>query len=144
MPTALVTGSAGFIGRHMLRGLRTAGYDVVGVDIDPDGDPSTAWLDARDVFDGALDFYSREHFDLVVHCAAVVGGRTMIDGDPATLAAIDLELDAGLWRWALRRRPGRVVYYSSSAAYPVSLQREPYALVEADLGAGAIYPPDQT
>jgi nucleoside-diphosphate-sugar epimerase len=56
-----------------------------------------------------------------VHCAAVVGGRHTIENAPLD-QAVNLELDAGLFRWALRTRPGRVIYFSSSAAYPVENQ----------------------
>jgi nucleoside-diphosphate-sugar epimerase len=72
----------------------------------------------------ARDFFRHDNargYDLVVHCAAVVGGRKLIDGAPLALAS-NLELDAGLFQWALRTRPERVVYFSSSAAYPVSYQ----------------------
>ena len=132
---ALVTGSAGFIGQHMTRRLEADGHDVLGVDL-VDG------IDARDFF--RLDDTA---FDLVVHCAAVVGGRKTIEGAPLALAVADLALDAGLFDWALRTRPGRVVYFSSSAAYPTHLQgresdlllRE--SLITPDLLAGA---PDLT
>lgn len=122
-PTALVTGHAGFIGRHVTRGLTLAGYDVSGIDI--------ALGDAD-----ALELFRNDdtRYDVVVHCAAVVGGRTMIDGRPFELAAVDLELDAALWRYALRTRPGRVVYWSSSAAYPVRWQmHSERQLVEEDI-----------
>jgi nucleoside-diphosphate-sugar epimerase len=109
---ALVTGHRGFVGRHMARALERRGYDVFGVDI-AEGHDAVAFFE----LDG-------RQFDLVVHCAAVVGGRTMIEGDPLTLAVHDLALDAALFRWALRNRPGRIVYFSSSAAYPTCLQRE--------------------
>jgi len=112
VPRALVTGSAGFVGRNMAHHLDAAGYYVTGVDI-VDG------VDALDVFRNGS-----QRFDLVIHAAAVVGGRSMIEGRPLELAAIDLELDSALWRWALRTRPGRVVYFSSSAAYPVVYQSE--------------------
>ena len=46
----------------------------------------------------------------------------MIDGNPLA-QAVNLELDAALFRWAARNRPGRVVYLSSSAAYPVAHQQ---------------------
>lgn len=112
---ALVTGSAGFVGRHMVEALTERGYLIVDVDI----------ADGRD----AREFFreSQSRFDLVVHCAAVVGGRTMIDGEPLRLAVEDLTLDAELFRWALRTRPGRIVYFSSSAAYPVHRQTEAWS-----------------
>lgn len=123
--TALVTGSAGFVGRHLCRALTREGYSVVGVDI-AEGN------DALDLFRTSTAWSP----DLVIHAAAVVGGRMMIDGRPLELAAIDLELDAALWRWARTARPGRVVYLSSSAAYPVHLQRHSVGgrrLCEADI-----------
>lgn len=113
MMTALVSGHRGFVGRHMKAALEDRGYHVLGVDL-VDGH------DARTFF--RLD---DRHYDLVVHCAAVVGGRTMIDGEPLRLAVADLQLDAGLFEWAMRTRPGRIVAFSSSAAYPVWLQ-EPH------------------
>lgn len=103
----LITGHRGFVGRHFMAAL--AGHEVFGVDI-ADG------LDARDFF--------RRHqarVDLVIHLAAVVGGRAKIEGAPLDLA-VDLALDAEMFSWALRTRPGKVVYFSSSAAYPAALQ----------------------
>jgi nucleoside-diphosphate-sugar epimerase len=57
-------------------------------------------------------------WDLVVHCAANVGGRATIDGNPLWVAE-NLELDAAMFRWAVAMQLPRIVYYSSSAAYPV-------------------------
>lgn len=112
---ALVTGDRGFVGRHLRSALEGRGYEVRGVDIvDPDYPE-----DCRKFFRESDD-----RFDLIVHCAAVVGGRSMIDGEPLKLAAEDLSIDAEMFRYALRTRPGRVVYFSSSAAYPVGLQGE--------------------
>jgi nucleoside-diphosphate-sugar epimerase len=128
---ALVTGSAGFAGRHFAAALEDAGAAVTGVDL-AGGD------DARDFFrrDGT-------QFNLVIHCAAVVGGRATIDGAPLALAS-NLELDAALFQWALRTRPGRIVYVSSSAAYPVALQHAPgWRLREDDIDLGSVRQPDQ-
>lgn len=138
MRTALVTGHRGFVGRHMKAALEDQGYHVHGVDI-VDGH------DARTFF--RLD---DRRFDLVVHCAAVVGGRTMIDGEPLRLAVADLQLDAGLFDWAMRTRPGRIVAFSSSAAYPVCLQTQQAAeqgataLFESSIMPSVTMPPDQT
>lgn len=138
-PAALVTGSSGFIGRNFTRYLRENGWLVLGID-------SADNADARDFF-RARDPWSLRFYDLVIHAAAVVGGRRVIENDPLA-QAVNLELDAGLFRWARAARPGRVIYFSSSAAYPVRLQGETghRQLAEADIilpdGGGAIGPPD--
>lgn len=120
---ALVTGSAGFLGRHVVAALD--GHDVVCADIAADNP-----RDALDVF-RSCDV----HFDLVVHCAAVAPHRAAIDGRALAVGAGGLELDAAMFRWASRTKPGRVVYLSSSAAYPTYLQDgfHEYQLVESDL-----------
>jgi nucleoside-diphosphate-sugar epimerase len=105
-----VTGDRGFIGRHFARHLREEGWEVYGADI---ADQS----DARDVFRAR----GGPHYDLVIHAAAVVGGRSRIEWSPLS-QAVNLELDAALFGWARHARPGRVIYFSSSAAYPVAMQ----------------------
>lgn len=124
MKTALVTGDRGFIGRHFARHLKDAGWEVLRCDL-------------ADGFDARTLFRTRGlHVGLVVHCAAVVGGRETIDGPPLALAS-NLELDAGLFQWALRDRPGRVLYFSSSAAYPVFMQEgQGCQLREEDIAPG--------
>lgn len=124
---ALVTGHRGFIGRHVREALTARGYLVVGVDT------RDSWAqDCRDFFQ-----QDRGPFDLVVHCAALVDGRETIEARAAFLGAYNLQLDGALFEWALRAKPGRVVYFSSSAAYPVRFQRGSYrghALQERDAG----------
>lgn len=107
---ALVTGSSGFVGRHVSARLESQGYQVSRCDI-LDG------LDAHDVFT-----YDDARYDLVVHAAAVAPHRAAIDGVPQNLMH-NVTLDAALFRWALTTRPHRVIYLSSSAAYPVPYQR---------------------
>lgn len=110
MSLALVTGDKGFVGRHFVRYLEEHGWDVAGCDV-KDG------YDARTLF----RMPERMPVDLVVHCAAVVGGRRVIDGAPMA-TAVNLELDAAMFQWAMRSRPSRVLYFSSSAVYPCYLQ----------------------
>jgi nucleoside-diphosphate-sugar epimerase len=102
--TALVTGSAGFVGRHMGRELAARGYSVV--ECDPAG---PARNDALDVFR-----LSTQCYDLVVHCAAQAPHRAAIDGQPATHVYNQL-LDAAMFDWAIRTGQRRVLYFSSCA-----------------------------
>jgi nucleoside-diphosphate-sugar epimerase len=120
--TALVTGAEGFIGSHVAAALTGAGYSVLGIDT---AGPHP--LDARDYFRNGSG-----RFDLVVHCAAQVGGRKVIDWTPIA-HAVNLELDAALFGWAARNLPGRVVYFSSSCAYPARLGGIGVALDEDDI-----------
>ena len=131
----LISGSSGFVGARFRQALERADHDVYCVDI-ADG------FDCRVFFRTATAY-----FDLVIHCAAVVGGRIVIEGAPFHLAGEDLSIDAELWRWAGRARPGRIVYFSSAAAYPVDLQaieREPTQLVEEDIDLDHVRTPDQS
>ncbi|MFE3031595.1 NAD-dependent epimerase/dehydratase family protein [Streptomyces canus] len=107
----LLTGSAGFVGRHLNAAMGERGWDVTGIDL----------IDGVD----ALDFFRSEtgRFDLAIHCAAIVGGRASIDGSPLGVAT-NLALDSWYMRWLVRARVPRAVYFSSSAAYPVDLQTE--------------------
>lgn len=62
-----------------------------------------------------------DRFADVFHFAAIVGGRLKIEGDPMAVA-LDLSIDAEFFYWACQHKPERVLYPSSSAAYPISLQ----------------------
>lgn len=124
MPRALVTGSSGFIGRHISAELKARGYEVCGWDVTEFGG------DALKIFgiNGGDSI-----FDLVVHCAYNVGGRAAIDGVNTNFAK-NLQLDASMFEWAVRTKQKRVLYFSSSAAYPVALQgTHGHKLIEDDI-----------
>jgi nucleoside-diphosphate-sugar epimerase len=71
---------------------------------------------------GDLGLPKLPHFDEVYHLASVVGGRNVIDNDPLAVG-IDLAIDSSFFMWAAKvGRPGRMLYASSSAAYPISQQ----------------------
>jgi nucleoside-diphosphate-sugar epimerase len=134
---ALVTGGCGFVGRHVVARLLAAGHQVHCVDpIVPlsGGLPPAEWpLFSPLDFEG-FHYHSedcrtwfREHpeepFEYAFHLAAVVGGREMIEHNPLAVAD-DLSIDAHYWQWAQQARPAKSVVFSSSAAYPIDLQRE--------------------
>lgn len=171
---ALITGGCGFVGRHMTRRLLDEGYSLWIVDDCSTGVHPDQWLpcnkdrreiatgivqydggrvtfvhgDAREFFSGRIDPGSLTipDFGDVFHFAAIVGGRATIDGNPMAVA-IDLALDALCFNWAVRSKPDRLLYASSSAAYPVDLQGEggAVALKEDDIQfGGRLGQPDMT
>ena len=126
----LITGHKGFVGKYFVKKYES-NHDIIGIDI-KDGN------DCRDFFK-----VSTEKFDLVIHLAAIVGGRATIEGAPLSVAT-DLSIDAELFQWALNTKPGRLVYFSSSAAYPTELQKTPYKLKEDDINLSDVRNPDMT
>ncbi|MFM9943619.1 MAG: NAD-dependent epimerase/dehydratase family protein, partial [Bacteroidia bacterium] len=61
-------------------------------------------------------------FSRIYHYASIVGGRVKIDGDPLSVG-LDLSIDAAFFLWCVKvNMPERVMYASSSAAYPIGLQ----------------------
>lgn len=113
MKTALVTGSAGFVGRRMARRLRKDEWNVIGVDT----------LAGMDMLTYVTT--TERKFDLIVHAAAQAPHRAGID-QQKTAFPYNVMLDATLFEWAMRTKQPRIVYLSSSAVYPASLQ-EPTA-----------------
>jgi nucleoside-diphosphate-sugar epimerase len=103
----LITGHMGFVGKYFMR--KYADHDITGIDIKEGND-------CRDFFKTNTNYY-----DMIIHLAAIVGGRQTIEGNPLSVAT-DLAIDSDMIQWALRTKPGRVVYFSSSAAYPIELQ----------------------
>ena len=126
----LITGHKGFVGNYFMR--KYSEHDIVGIDI-KDGN------DCRDFFKSDKD----THFDLVIHLAAIVGGRETIDNNPLSVAT-DLSIDSELCQWALRAKPNSIVYFSSSAAYPTKLQKNQYQLKEDDIDLNNVSNPDMT
>lgn len=118
----LLTGAEGFVGRHFIKALNTNTNIITCIDI-KSGD------DCRDFFRKDKGGWE---YDLVIHLAAIVGGRELIESDPLAIAT-DLEIDSAMFNWAVRTKPGKVIYFSSSAAYPAKLQEKPHYLKESDL-----------
>ena len=126
----LITGHKGFVGKYFMK--KYAEHQIVGIDL-KDG------YDCRDFFKQNPD----TKFDLVIHLAAIVGGRMTIEGNPLAVAD-DLSIDSEFMQWCLKTKPGRVVYFSSSAAYPIKLQTSEYYLKETDIDLMDCSTPDMT
>jgi GDP-L-fucose synthase len=148
MRKVLITGAAGFVGRHIAKRFVEAGDEVHAVDcIAPytgGVDPDSGWplFDPRE--HRGFRFYKEDccswfarirdtDFDYAFHVAAMVGGRLMIEHNPLAIAD-DLSIDAAYWQWAKEAKPKKTACFSSSAAYPVSLQQaDHYVLLREDM-----------
>ena len=132
----LITGSSGFVGKYFKNRLQQ--YNLTLIDI-KDG------IDCR-------DFFKKEDksYDLVIHLAAIVGGRESIEGRPMAVAD-NLSIDSEFFQWCLKTNPKKIVYFSSSAAYPVWKQSADaqrtlgnIRLKESDINLDMFGKPDMT
>lgn len=156
MRKILITGAAGFVGRRFTRRFLDMGDEVHAVDsivpLTGGIDPHRGWplYDPNDYpnfhfyKEDCREFFGRvddDDFECVLHLAAMVGGREMIENNPLAVAD-DLSIDSAYWKWAKKTRPRKTVTFSSSAAYPVKYQRQEHHVLlreniiefERDLG----------
>ncbi len=136
MKKILITGAAGFVGRHFCKYFLEKGDNVIAVDnlseFTGSKDPKNDWVfykpydfinfnfcqvDCRNWFEENND----NDFDIVLHLAAMVGGREMIENNPLAVAD-DLSIDSEFWQWAVKCKPKKIICFSSSACYPVEYQ----------------------
>jgi UDP-glucuronate 4-epimerase len=130
--TALVTGSAGFIGYHLSQRLLDAGWHVVGLDsLNPYYDPDLkrrrhAMLAERDGFTAVigkleqpgllLDVFARSQPDVVFHLAAQAGVRHSIDA-PRDYLNANLLGTYELIEAARAHPPSHMLLASTSSVY---------------------------
>lgn len=128
--TILVTGAAGFIGRHVVERLRAEGQDLLGVDQRPGADQQLDLLtaDLEPLLDGV---------DAVIHLAGQPGVRESWQRFPA-YARGNIELTQRLLE-ALRGRPlKKFVLASTSSVYgsaPMPAREDGPALPVSPYGA---------
>ena len=120
----LITGSHGFVGRYFVNYFGSNGFNSLDL------------VDLKNNRECRAFFKETEtQYDLVIHLAAIVGGRESIEGRPLAVAD-NLSIDSEFFQWCLKTNPYKIVYFSSSAAYPTWMQVDAYPdkrLVEDDI-----------
>lgn len=146
----IVTGGAGFIGSHLTRKLLDQGRQVVIADdfsrgslqnlLDLDIQPSQVGLNtlhpATDLRDFTQALKIMEGAEVVFHLAARIGSIDYLHGSSLNeLAALqaNLTIDANVFRACLEHNVRKIVYASSAAVYPISLQYSPNSVLSEDI-----------
>lgn len=146
--SAVVTGGASFIGSHLVRALVARGARVlVADDFSTGRQENLAELEGVEVARGDLrnEWFTRTLLppgSIVFHLAARHGGRGYVDRHQARCAE-NLILDGVVFRAAVERGIGKVVYASSGCVYPLYLQRDPANVIPLAEGmVGPFYEAD--
>ena len=127
----LITGHKGFVGRHFFDEISKTGHEIMGIDI-VDG------IDCKDFFDKSNDVY-----DYVFHFACYTEPSTSLKNIKGSNIGYDLAVDSSLFSWSLKTKQKNIIYFSSSAVYPICLQNNPnYKLKESDVSFDLIRKPD--
>lgn len=110
----LVTGAAGFLGRHVARHFAAEGWDVAGFDVAPLSEPRVEFHQG-DLTEGNSVDRAIKGFDVVAHIGAI--GDVYLAGDePALAAEVNVVGTANVVEAALRHG-ARVVYASTWEVY---------------------------
>ncbi|MDA7480710.1 NAD-dependent epimerase/dehydratase family protein [Candidatus Pelagibacter ubique] len=149
MKRVLITGAAGFVGRHFCKHFLDKKFEVVAVDniqkFTGAINPKKKWplfnpydyKNFKFIKMDCVEWFNKnknKEFDYVLHLAAIVGGREMIENNPLAVAQ-DLTIDSKFWEWCVTAKPKKTLYFSSSASYPLALQtKKSYRLLkESDI-----------
>ena len=149
MKNVLITGGAGFVGRHFCKYFLDKKFDVLIIDnlakFTGARNPHKGWPlynpydynNFQFINSDCVEWFKKnkdKKFDYVLHLAAIVGGREMIENNPLAVAQ-DLTIDSKFWEWCIAAKPKKTIYFSSSASYPLNLQKKNYyrLLKEKDL-----------
>jgi UDP-glucose 4-epimerase len=131
---ALVTGGAGFIGRHVAGWLLGRGYDVLALDNLSNGfAENLAEFDGKSGYEGLLEGdicdeatwrrLADESFDIIYHLAAAINVQESID-DPAATFQSDVVGTFKALEFA-RKQASRFIYVSTCLVYAPAVDGTP-------------------
>jgi|694.fasta_scaffold59874_4 nucleoside-diphosphate-sugar epimerase len=122
----LITGGCGFVGRHFVSYLlNTSQYNITVVDnlISKGSHINDTIKKTKIINDDCRNFfkYNEEQYDIVIHLAATVEGRESIENELFKVGE-NIDIDMKFFDWCRKTNPLKIIYFSSSAAYPIKYQ----------------------
>jgi UDP-glucose 4-epimerase len=114
----LVTGSSGFVGKHLCLYLKSKGFDIISTDLAPDA------MITGDVSDKefVLGRLGAEDFDGIVHLAALADIKRTTN-DPYSTYLVNDFGTLNVLELALRKQVSRFLYASSANVYGVPVDK---------------------
>lgn len=133
----LITGSAGFVGRALVRSVVEEGHDVLALDVQKQEDDSHTTV--CDLLDRERLWQVTEEFrpQQIVHCGGI-SGPMLLNDQPALVAEININGTLNLLEAARKLEVSRFVFCSSIAAYGPSQSRST-VIEETHLSPTTVY-----
>jgi len=117
MPKVLITGAAGFLGRHVTNEFLSVGYGRYPAGPNEIFTPSSAQVDLLD-FDSTHQYVRRNRIDSIVHLAAVCGGIGINAERPGDFIRDNLVMGINILEVARLSRLKKVVLLGTVCMYP--------------------------
>lgn len=131
MQNVLITGSSGMLGSSIKEQAKKNNWNFLA--------PTSSELDLRDA-DATLSYVQKNRIDVVVHCAAKVGGIQANIESPADFILDNCRIDTSIINASRLNQVSKFVYFGSSCMYPKS-NRQP--MVENDILSGYLEPTNE-
>lgn len=131
MKRILVTGSAGMLGKAVCKSLEALDHEIIQL--------TREKVDLRDS-EATFSFFSSKKPDLVVHCAALVGGiaANMYSGSKYFIE--NIQLDSSVLYAARKLQVEELIYIGSSCMYPANIDHQ---IKETEILTGALEPTNE-
>jgi len=127
----LITGSSGMLGSAILKFLSTSEHDLL--------HPSHHILNLDDE-STTNKYIELHHPDLIIHCAAKVGGISANIEQPSEFLTNNLRMDSAIFAAANKNEIKNLIYIASSCMYPRNLS---HAMSESEILSGPLEPTNE-
>jgi GDP-L-fucose synthase len=127
----LITGGNGMLGRAVISSLGIANYEVLS--------PSRTEMDLEDISE-TLNYLKFHKPEVIVHCAAFVGGISANISNPIDFLQKNIKLDQSIILAATELKVPKLLYMGSSCMYPKDREKP---MTESEILSGSLEPTNE-